>query len=102
MLSTVLYVIIVAMWRLRSIRQTRVSTAASSLCAECSFAHTQYGANAKVATFCTFGGGVRAVAMDVLFCTDYRDHNIVPRVVRVGFVREPEEDVVPEVAATAR
>jgi hypothetical protein len=46
----------------------------------------QYGATGRNAVFCTFGGRVRAVKLDVLYCTDYRDRNATPRLVRVGFV----------------
>ncbi len=59
---------------------------AETLCAFCSFAHVQYGANGRRAISCTYGGGVRAIKLDVLYCTDYRDRNTPPRVVRVGFV----------------
>lgn len=58
------------------------------LCADCSFVHMQYGATGRNAVFCTFGGGVRKVKLDVLYCTDYRDRNAVPRLVRIGFAPE--------------
>ena len=48
----------------------------------------QYGATGRNAVFCTFGGGVRPVRLDVLYCTDYRNRNTPNRVERVGFVRE--------------
>jgi hypothetical protein len=48
----------------------------------------QYGAAGKNAVFCTFGGGVREVKLDVLYCTDYRNPNAPPRLVRVGFAPE--------------
>ena len=59
---------------------------AETLCGFCSFAHVQYGANGRRAISCTYGGGVRTIKLDVLYCTDYRDRNAPPRVVRVGFV----------------
>jgi hypothetical protein len=70
-------------------REARVET----LCVFCSFAHVQYGANGRRAISCTYGGGVRGIKLDVLYCTDYRDRNAPPRVVRVGFVPaiEPAE-----------
>jgi hypothetical protein len=58
------------------------------LCAGCAFVHMQYGATGRNAVFCTFGGGVRLVKLDVLYCTDYRDRNAPPRLVRVGFAPE--------------
>jgi hypothetical protein len=79
------YLIAIAV--LRAVNRKRAKKP-RGLCAGCSFAHIQYGANAKTATFCTFGGGVRAVALDVLYCTDYRDRNLAPRIVPIGFVRE--------------
>jgi len=48
----------------------------------------QYGAAGKNAVFCTFGGGVREVKLDVLYCTDYRNRNAVPRLVQIGFAPE--------------
>ena len=58
---------------------------ARALCTECAFVHMQYGVTGKNAVFCTFGGGVREVKLDVLYCTDYRDRNARPRLVQVGF-----------------
>jgi hypothetical protein len=48
----------------------------------------QYGATGRNAVFCTFGGGVRQVKIDVLYCTDYHDHNTPVRLVQVGFAPE--------------
>lgn len=58
------------------------------LCVGCSFVHMQYGATGRNTVFCTFGGGVREVKVDVLYCTDYRDRNEAPRLVQIGFVPE--------------
>jgi hypothetical protein len=58
------------------------------LCTGCAFVHMQYGATGRNTVFCTFGGGVRAVKLDVLYCTDYRDRNARPRLVQVGFSQE--------------
>ena len=58
---------------------------ARGLCAGCAFVHMQYGATGKNAVFCTFGGGVREVKLDVLYCTDYRNRNASLRLVQVGF-----------------
>ena len=56
------------------------------LCTGCSFAHIQYTANGRSAISCTFGGDVRQVAIDVLYCTDYRDRNAPLRLMSIGFV----------------
>jgi hypothetical protein len=55
------------------------------LCAGCQFVHMQYGATGRNMVFCTFGGVVRQVRIDVLYCTDYRDRNARARLVRIGF-----------------
>jgi len=55
------------------------------LCAGCTFAHIQYAATGKIATFCTYGGVVRPMKLDVMYCTDYRDRNAPVRIVTVGF-----------------
>jgi hypothetical protein len=83
MYDVIFYLIVLAV--LRYVRRQRAPKP-RGLCVECAFAHIQYGANAKIATFCTFGGGVRPVALDVLYCTDYRDRNAQPRIVTIGFV----------------
>jgi hypothetical protein len=85
MFGVIAYLIVLAV--ARCIRRKRRAPVARGLCADCTFAHIQYGANAKVATFCTFGGGVRWVALNVLYCTDYRDRNLAPHIVPIGFVR---------------
>lgn len=61
-----------------------------ALCTDCAFVHMQYGATGRSAVFCTFGGGVREVKLDVLYCTDYRDLNAAPRLVQVGFAPEAQ------------
>jgi hypothetical protein len=58
------------------------------LCADCVFAHVQYGANARRAISCTYGGGVRPMKLDVLYCTDYQHRNLPTRTRVIGFVRE--------------
>jgi hypothetical protein len=67
---------------LRKVRESRPRP----LCADCFYAHMQYGAKAERAISCTFGGGIRPMDIDVLYCTDYvsRDLSLHPR--RVGFV----------------
>jgi hypothetical protein len=46
----------------------------------------QYMVNARHMISCTYGGALRPMKLDVLYCTDYRTRNM-PRPV-VGFVRE--------------
>jgi hypothetical protein len=58
------------------------------LCADCFFAHAQYAANARSAISCTYGGGVRLMQLDVLYCTDYRDRSLPTHTRAIGFVRE--------------
>ena len=99
MYGAALYLIVIAVLRLMKRKR---APKPRGLCAECSFAHIQYGANTKRATFCTFSGGVRPVALDVLYCTDYRDRNAAPCVVPIGFVHEAAPiEVVAEAALTA-
>ncbi len=75
----------------RSVRYLRIKPrqrAQRGLCAGCAFVHMQYGATGRNTVFCTFGGGVREVKLDVLYCTDYRNRNVAPRLVRIGFAPE--------------
>jgi hypothetical protein len=58
-----------------------------SRCLDCNFAHIQYAANGRRATSCTFNGGVRPVALDVLYCTDFRVRDPVVECRPLGFVR---------------
>lgn len=55
------------------------------LCTACSHAHVQYAANGRRAIACTYGGGVRPMVLDVMYCTDYQDRTAVPRLVSIGF-----------------
>ena len=68
------------------VRKLRAETP-QSVCIDCFYAHVQYTANARNAISCTFGGAVRPMKVNVLYCTDYRGRN-TPRVGPVGFVRE--------------
>lgn len=99
MYAVLLYLIVIA--GLRLVKRKRAPRA-RGLCAGCGFAHIQHGANAKSTTFCTFGGGVRPVRLDVLYCTDYRDRNAPPRMIPIGFVREIASVAAGEVTAAAR
>jgi hypothetical protein len=73
---------------LRTIRRIRTKPRPRGLCADCAFVHMQYGATGGKAVFCTFGGVVRDVKLDVLYCTDYRNRNAPQRLVRIGFAPE--------------
>lgn len=86
----IIYMIVISILRglLRALRQIRAKRRERGLCAGCAFVHMQYGATGRNAVFCTFGGGVRQVKLDVLYCTDYRNRNMPVRVVRVGFAPE--------------
>jgi hypothetical protein len=57
------------------------------LCTECAFAHIQFGACGRRVVSCTFGGGVRRMKLDVLYCTDYRPRT-EPARPAIGFVCE--------------
>ena len=81
----VVYLIGLAIARaLRSLRTKRPQ----GLSGNCAFVHMQYGATGRNAVFCTYGGGVRPVKLDVLYCTDFRNRHQPARTVRIGFVPE--------------
>jgi hypothetical protein len=58
------------------------------LCADCLHAHMQYATNARHVISCTYGGAVRPMKLDVLYCTDYRNRDLPLRASAIGFVRE--------------
>lgn len=70
-----------------AVKKTRVPKP-QPLCASCINAHVQYGANGRRAIFCTHGGTVRPMKLDVLYCTDCEDRNAPLRLVRIGFAPE--------------
>jgi hypothetical protein len=73
------------------------------LCTRCVFAHMQYAANGKRAISCTFGGVVRPMTLDVMYCTDYRDRYAPVRLVAVGFAGAMQDaEPVAEVATAGR
>ena len=89
MTSSVFWLIVIALARLvRYVRTKPPRRAQRGLCAGCAFVHMQYGATGRNRVFCTFGGGVRQVKLDVLYCTDYRDRNAPPRLMQIGFAPE--------------
>jgi hypothetical protein len=80
-------VIIFARALRQHLRKTRVSKP-KPLCVDCFFAHIQYGSKAERGISCTFGGGIRPIKLDVLYCTDYQTRNLPLRVRAVGFVSQ--------------
>jgi hypothetical protein len=70
-----------------SIRKMRAPKSVP-LCGDCLHSHVQYAANGQRAISCTFGGAVRPMKLDVLYCTDYRNRNLPVRASAIGFVRE--------------
>lgn len=71
------------------------------LCTECSFVHLQRAVGGKRAISCTFGGGVRPITLNVMYCTDFRDRSVPPQLVVIGFARELSEETTIAEAATA-
>jgi hypothetical protein len=70
------------------LRNRKQKTKSESRCVTCAHAHVQYAANERRAISCTYGGSVRPMKLDVLYCTDYENrHRTVP-VRSIGFVRE--------------
>src|SRR5947207_2314903 len=72
------------------------------LCTECSFVHLQRAVGGKRAISCTFGGGVRLITLNVMYCTDFCDRKIVSSPVVIGFAHEFSEESSIAEAATAR
>jgi hypothetical protein len=72
----------------RAFRAKARETKPEPLCAGCFHAHVQYAANARRAISCTYGGGVRPMRLDVLYCTDYQTRDLPARPRVIGFVRE--------------
>ena len=69
------------------IRKMR-ATKPKPLCTDCFHAHVQYGTKAQRAISCTYGGGVRPIKLDVLYCTDYCARTLPARSRAIGFVPE--------------
>jgi hypothetical protein len=73
---------------IRVFRKQNRATKPEPLCVSCLHAHVQYAANARRAISCAYGGAVRPMKLDVLYCTDYERRNAPARRRIVGFVRE--------------
>ncbi len=72
----------------RLLRNKAAKPKADSLCTACSHAHIQFGANARRTISCTYGGAVRSIKLDVLYCTDYQARCGPACSRAIGFVRE--------------
>jgi hypothetical protein len=73
---------------IRVFRKKNRAAKPEPLCVGCLHAHVQYAANARRAISCAYGGAVRPMKLDVLYCTDYQARNVSARSHAVGFVRE--------------
>jgi len=69
-------------------RDEKQKTTPDPPCASCVHAHVQYTANARRAISCTYGGSVRPMTLDVLYCTDYQNRLRTAPVRSIGFVHE--------------
>jgi hypothetical protein len=87
--STILFVIVIRLFVMAvgALANKRSAPKPKPLCNECAFAHIQFGACGRRTISCTFGGGVRVLKLDVLYCTDYRPRHAPPRPA-IGFVRQ--------------
>jgi hypothetical protein len=73
---------------IRVFRERNRAAKPEPLCVGCLHAHVQYAANARRAISCAYGGAVRSMKLDVLYCSDYETRNPPARRRIVGFVRE--------------
>jgi hypothetical protein len=78
----------VAYEAMRVFRKKSHAAKTEPLCVGCLHAHVQYAANARRTISCAYGGAVRPMKLDVLYCTDYQVRNVAARSRVVGFVRE--------------
>ena len=72
----------------RALRRKAAEEKPQPLCADCFYAHVQHGVNGRRTISCTYGGAVRRLKLNVLYCTDYRARNLPLRTGVIGFVRE--------------
>lgn len=87
-MSTIIFVVLIRLlvMAIGTMVQRPRAPKPKPLCTECVFAHIQYGACGRRAISCTFGGGVRALKIDVLYCSDYSPRSQPPRPA-MGFVQ---------------
>jgi hypothetical protein len=83
-LFALVFRVVAELVRLRNTREAKPE----SLCSGCSHAHVQYGANGRRVISYTYGGAVRPMKLDVLYCTDYNARNLPSRAGAIGFVYE--------------
>lgn len=88
-MNTILFVIVVRLvvMAIGALANWRSASKPKPLCNECAFAHIQFGACGRRTISCTFGGGVRQLKMDVLYCSDYVPRQ-TPARPAIGFVQE--------------
>ena len=97
MLGVLLYLLVFLL--AQKLRKTRPRVRKPrGVCGSCVFAHIQYSPKGRIATFCTYGLVVRPVAIEVVYCTDYRDRSVPLRIIPIGFVLPASE---PELAVAA-
>lgn len=87
-MSTIIFIVLVRVLvaLIGGIAQRSRAPKAKPLCTGCIFAHVQYGACGRRVISCTFGGGVRPLKIDVLYCNDYQSREVPVRTA-IGFVR---------------
>ncbi len=81
----VLRILGVATW-LMDRRQNAKKLKPVSVCESCSYSHIQYSTKGRRTTSCTYGGRVRPIKVDVLYCTDYNSKTAEVRESRIGYV----------------
>lgn len=86
-MPTILLAVLIRLFveAVQAVTRMRRAAKPKPLCTECAFAHIQYGACGRRAISCTFGGGVRSLKIDVLYCTDYQAR-MRPARPAIGFV----------------
>ena len=88
-LYTILLIIVVRLivMAVGTFTNRRSTAKTKGMCNQCAYAHIQFGACGRRAISCTFGGGLRPLKLDVLYCTDYRSR-YAPARPAMGFVRQ--------------
>jgi len=69
-------------------RDKKEKTKPEPQCVSCMHSHVQYAVNARRAISCAYGGSVRPMKLDVLYCTDYENRYRTAPARTIGFVRE--------------
>jgi hypothetical protein len=80
-------VLVVVSLLVRLVKASRVrAPKAQSVCLGCAFAHVQYGADGRISISCTYAGGLRAMKMNVAYCTEFRNRHQLVQIAPVGFI----------------